>query len=254
MVDRQAKGSGSFILTCIVVYDLLMMADGPANRTVLRHTVGKVVQSPNYRLSIANRKLDPSFFYSTASDAEVKLVDHRAVILLPKYSMAILRSILCAALLGACVFGLLTLPSESFRVVTTTPRCTAGSRAAGMASWSSSFPTTAWYTHGESSTTCSIRQLAADPSDTDETTLQNNKKSPLPMFLDVGTKGGALFLSLVLFCVPLSLYQLVTTTGGVDPETAGVAIGVGFTSVLTLGWVSTLLVRVVNKDMTYVRD
>ena len=74
------------------------------------------------------------------------------------------------------------------------------------------------------------------------------------MFLDVGTKGGALFLSLVLFCVPLALYRFVTTTGGVDPETAGVAIGVGFTSVLTLGWVSTLLVRVVNKDMTYVRD
>lgn len=72
------------------------------------------------------------------------------------------------------------------------------------------------------------------------------------MLLDVGTKGGALFLSLILFCAPLALYQGVIQVGGVDPEQAGVAIGVGFTSVLTLGWVSTLLTRVINKDMTYV--
>ena len=92
----------------------------------------------------------------------------------------------------------------------------------------------------------------ASPKDVEDMNSNNNK--PLFQFLlDPGTKGGAIFLSLVLFLVPISLYNLVTTVGGVDNIQAGVFIGVGFTSVATLAWLLSLVYRVVTKDMTYVR-
>merc|ERR1719223_2557188 len=51
--------------------------------------------------------------------------------------------------------------------------------------------------------------------------------SNLPMLLDPGTKGGALFLSLVLFIVPIIVYQVVTLGFGVDGVEAGKWIGAG---------------------------
>ena len=77
-------------------------------------------------------------------------------------------------------------------------------------------------------------------------------KSKLPFFLDPGTKGGAVFLSLVLFIVPIIFYNIVVTFFGVDEIEAGKWIGIGFTILATLGWVSTYLFRVATKDMTYV--
>lgn len=72
------------------------------------------------------------------------------------------------------------------------------------------------------------------------------------MLLDPGTKGGALFLSLVLFVVPLLGYQVVTNMFGVDEIEAGKWIGVGFTLFTLVLWVSTYIFRVATKDMTYV--
>jgi hypothetical protein len=79
------------------------------------------------------------------------------------------------------------------------------------------------------------------------------EKSKLPMLLDPGTKGGALFLSLVLFVIPLLGYQVVTNVFGVDEIEAGKWIGVGFTVFTLVLWVSTYIFRVATKDMTYVR-
>ena len=81
---------------------------------------------------------------------------------------------------------------------------------------------------------------------------EDAKKSNLPMLLDPGTKGGALFLSLVLFILPIIFYQVVTNVFGYDPIDAGRYIGVGFTVVTTILWVSTYIFRVATKDMTYV--
>lgn len=72
------------------------------------------------------------------------------------------------------------------------------------------------------------------------------------MLLDPGTKGGALFLSLVLFVVPIIFYRIVTAFFGVDGIEAGKWIGVGFTLVVSLLWLSTYIFRVATKDMTYV--
>ena len=104
------------------------------------------------------------------------------------------------------------------------------------------------YFGGSSSGGGRLTPLAmADSSD-------DSKKSNLPMLLDPGTKGGALFLSLVLFILPIIFYQFVTNVFGYDPLDAGRFIGVGFTVVTTVLWVSTYIFRVATKDMTYAKQ
>ena len=72
---------------------------------------------------------------------------------------------------------------------------------------------------------------------------EQSKKNNLPFWLDIGTKGGAVFWSLVLFIVPIIGYNEIE---------AGKWIGVGFTAIAMLAWSSTYLFRVATKDMTYV--
>lgn len=76
--------------------------------------------------------------------------------------------------------------------------------------------------------------------------------SNLPMLLDPGTKGGALFLSLVLFLVPIGIYEFGTLVLGWDGIDAGRYIGVGFVVFTTVLWTATYILRVATKDMTYV--
>jgi len=85
---------------------------------------------------------------------------------------------------------------------------------------------------------------------------EDNPKSSggLPFWLDPGTRGGAVVLSLVLFILPLVGYSVVTNVFGVDEVEAGKYIGVGFTAVATLLWVSTYIFRVATKDMTYAKQ
>ena len=85
-----------------------------------------------------------------------------------------------------------------------------------------------------------------------EETPSTEEKSKLPFFLDPGTKGGAVFLSLVLFLVPIIFYNIILSVSDVDELDLGRWIGVGFTAVATVAWLGTYLFRVVTKDMTYV--
>ncbi|KAL3910915.1 MAG: hypothetical protein SGILL_007496 [Bacillariaceae sp.] len=80
------------------------------------------------------------------------------------------------------------------------------------------------------------------------------EKSGLPFWLDPGTRGGAVFLSLVLFILPLIAYSVVTNFLGVDEVEAGKWIGVGFTAVACFLWVATYIFRVATKDMTYAKQ
>uniref|UniRef100_A0A6U0JEK9 Uncharacterized protein n=1 Tax=Minutocellus polymorphus TaxID=265543 RepID=A0A6U0JEK9_9STRA len=82
----------------------------------------------------------------------------------------------------------------------------------------------------------------------------DGSESNLPMLLDPGTKGGALFLSLVLFVVPIIVYQIGTNALGWDAVDAGRNIGVGFTALTTVLWVATYIFRVATKDMTYAKQ
>jgi len=81
---------------------------------------------------------------------------------------------------------------------------------------------------------------------------EEQKSSKLPFLLDPGTKGGAVFLSIVLFFIPLIGYQVATTALGIDEVEAGKWIGVGFTVVSLLLWAASYIFRVATKDMTYV--
>lgn len=88
----------------------------------------------------------------------------------------------------------------------------------------------------------------------DDLPARSEDGSKLPMLLDPGTKGGALFLSFLLFMVPIIVYQIVTGAFGVDGIEAGKWIGVGFTFFTTVLWVSTYIFRVATKDMTYAKQ
>ncbi len=80
----------------------------------------------------------------------------------------------------------------------------------------------------------------------------DGEKSKLPFWLDPGTRGGAVFLSFILFLLPLGAYSVVTNVFGVEGTEAGKWIGVGFTATASFLWVGTYIFRVATKDMTYV--
>jgi len=75
---------------------------------------------------------------------------------------------------------------------------------------------------------------------------EGSEQNKLPMLLDPGTKGGALFLSLVLFLVPLAFYEFVTLALGWDGIDAGRWIGVGFVVITCLLWTSTYVSLVIH--------
>jgi hypothetical protein len=79
-----------------------------------------------------------------------------------------------------------------------------------------------------------------------------DRASSLPFFLDPATKGGVVFYTVALFVAPILLYNAVVGAGILDEISAGRLIGVGFTIVASLAWVSTYVFRVATKDMTYV--
>ncbi|KAL7445719.1 hypothetical protein ACHAXM_009888 [Skeletonema potamos] len=83
---------------------------------------------------------------------------------------------------------------------------------------------------------------------------KNESSSNLPVFLDPGTKGGAVVLSLILFIIPIIIYQVATGVFGVDEIEAGRDIGVGFSVITMLLWGSTYIFRVATKDMTYAKQ
>eukprot|EP00585_Thalassiosira_rotula_P012023 CAMPEP_0196135962 /NCGR_PEP_ID=MMETSP0910-20130528/4426_1 /TAXON_ID=49265 /ORGANISM="Thalassiosira rotula, Strain GSO102" /LENGTH=200 /DNA_ID=CAMNT_0041396171 /DNA_START=78 /DNA_END=680 /DNA_ORIENTATION=+ len=83
---------------------------------------------------------------------------------------------------------------------------------------------------------------------------QNETKSSLPVLLDPGTKGGAVFLSLVLFIVPIIGYNIAVGVFGVDEIEAGRDIGVGFTVFTMILWGASYIFRVATKDMTYAKQ
>lgn len=99
------------------------------------------------------------------------------------------------------------------------------------------------------SATVTTLSLSASPDEDD-----TQSPSSLPMLLDPGTKGGALFLSLVLFLLPFVGYNVATGVFGIDENEAGRWIGVGFTVVTSLAWALTYVFRVATKDMTYAKQ
>jgi len=82
----------------------------------------------------------------------------------------------------------------------------------------------------------------------------DSQKSSLPVFLDPGTKGGAVVLSILLFVTPLVGYQVAVGPFGMDEIEAGRNIGTGFTVFTMLLWGGSYIFRVATKDMTYAKQ
>ena len=77
-------------------------------------------------------------------------------------------------------------------------------------------------------------------------------KSNLPMLLDPGTKGGSLFLSLVLFLVPIGIYQgVLSSDKNLDPLVVGKFVSFFFIVIAVGLWTSTYLFRVAKKETVY---
>lgn len=83
---------------------------------------------------------------------------------------------------------------------------------------------------------------------------EEKPKSKLPVFLDPGTKGGVIVLSILLFALPLIGVNIATSTFGLDEDEVGRWVGALFTLILSLVWASTYIFRVATKDMTYAKQ
>ncbi|KAL7533012.1 hypothetical protein ACHAXR_004988 [Thalassiosira sp. AJA248-18] len=79
----------------------------------------------------------------------------------------------------------------------------------------------------------------------------SSSSTSLPVFLDPGTKGGAVVLSVILFIIPILMYQVATAVFGVDEIVAGRNIGAGFTIATLVLWGITTVFRVATGGMTY---
>jgi hypothetical protein len=84
------------------------------------------------------------------------------------------------------------------------------------------------------------------------TTTERMTKNVVPFYLDPNTKGGVLVLMTVLFVLTWAGDKFLVAVLGYDEIQAGITVGMGFTVISTLAWMSTYLFRVATKDMTYV--
>lgn len=69
-------------------------------------------------------------------------------------------------------------------------------------------------------------------------------------WLNPNTRGGVIVWSVILTLIPIAGYN-VLVSGGMDPDKAGSDVGAGFVALSMVGWASTYIFRVANKDMTY---
>merc|ERR1719252_132193 len=81
------------------------------------------------------------------------------------------------------------------------------------------------------------------------------KKDPGPLwFLDIGTKGGIVFWTIVGIVLPFFAYSFMLENLGWDIVLAGNVILVGYVGLATVLWTGSYVFRVANKDMTYAQQ
>ena len=72
----------------------------------------------------------------------------------------------------------------------------------------------------------------------------------LAAWFNPNTRGGVIVWSILITIIPVVGYQYLINTG-MNPDTAGADVGAGFVALSMIGWASTYIFRVANKDMTY---
>ncbi|EOD15389.1 hypothetical protein EMIHUDRAFT_427662 [Emiliania huxleyi CCMP1516] len=99
-----------------------------------------------------------------------------------------------------------------------------------------------------------LRAAAAAPSRHAAPVAAEERRGGLPFFLDIGTKGGIVFYSVIGIVAPFLLYNFLQDQMGMDVVGAGNVILVGYVGLGTVAWTSTYVFRVANKDMTYAKQ
>merc|ERR1712113_750706 len=92
-----------------------------------------------------------------------------------------------------------------------------------------------------------LRTGIAQAAESDSTSAR------VPFILDIGTKGGIIFYSVVGIVLPFIVYNLLLDNG-VDVVTAGNIVLVGYVGVGIVAWTGSYVFRVANKDMTYAQQ
>jgi hypothetical protein len=69
-------------------------------------------------------------------------------------------------------------------------------------------------------------------------------------WLNPNTRGGVIVWSFLLTLIPIAGYNVLVNSG-MDADKAGADVGAGFVALSMVGWASTYIFRVANKDMTY---
>lgn len=72
--------------------------------------------------------------------------------------------------------------------------------------------------------------------------------------MDIGTKGGVVFYTFVGIVLPFFLYSFLQDQLGMDVVGAGNVVLVGYVGLSIVGWTSSYVFRVANKDMTYAKQ
>jgi len=92
---------------------------------------------------------------------------------------------------------------------------------------------------------------ALDPRHTTALCASNDKEEKkLPWFVDPGTYGGVIVLTIFLIVAPLALKSALEATG-MDGNQVGVALSGVFVIGGSLLWAFSYIFRVFSKDMTY---
>lgn len=75
----------------------------------------------------------------------------------------------------------------------------------------------------------------------------------LAAWFNPNTRGGVLTWSAILTIIPFGVYNVLVSSG-MDSDKVGANVGFSFVVLSMVGWASTYLFRVANKDMTYARQ
>ena len=79
---------------------------------------------------------------------------------------------------------------------------------------------------------------------------ENETNFNLEAWFNPNTRGGVIIWSIILTAVPILLNNALVENG-MDADKVGAYVGFAFVCLSMVGWASTYLFRVANKDMTY---
>jgi hypothetical protein len=84
-------------------------------------------------------------------------------------------------------------------------------------------------------------------------TAEEDGPFDISAWFNPNTRGGVLVWSVLLILIPVGANNYLVSTG-MDPDQVGAYVGFSFVVLSMVGWASTYLFRVANKDMTYARQ